>query len=171
MDTKHTFDIQWYGIQDAVLAEAYRQLHSVGKLDMERLTDKLHYETGKWKGRILAQGIFYQQLVNMDKAKAQQFADAAMHLRFEEPHHNQIPSLRWITMIEVLCAALVGLVIFTRTTMGWVELCFYPILSFVILHSAFTPYKDKKSKKAEDCLISTVVLQMKLMKEQLEIYL
>ena len=51
------FRSQWHDIHDIVLSEAKRQIKFNGKVDVQRLTEKLQKEIAKWPQGVLAQGM------------------------------------------------------------------------------------------------------------------
>lgn len=171
MNIREQFNTQWHGIEDVVLSEAKRQIKFHGKVDAERLTEKLNNETSKWKRGVLVQSVFYKVLCEQNTSKALLFAETAARFGFAEPRNNSLPSSWWVALVLLAHTAVMAVVLHTETNLGYVEQLFYPALTFVVLNAAVSPFKNKRRDDSANAIIVDLKRQMDGMKEQLEMHL
>lgn len=171
MDIREQFNTQWHGIEDVVLSEAQRQVKFHGKVDAGHLTEKLNAETSKWKRGVLVQGVFYKTLSEQNTSKALLFAESASRLSFTEPRNNSLPSSWWITALLLALAAVLAVVLNTKTNLNYIEQIFYPTLTFVVLNAIVSPYKNKRRDNSANAIIEDLRHQMEAMRKKLEMNL
>lgn len=171
MNIREQFNTQWHGIENVVLSEAQRQIKFHGKVDAERLTEKLNNETSRWKRGVLVQGVFYKALSEQNTSKALLFAETAARFRFTGPRNNSLPSSWWIVVVLLVLTVIMAVVLHTETNLGYVEQLFYPALTFIVLNAAACPYKNKRRDDSANAIIADLKYQMEGMKEQLERHL
>lgn len=171
MNILEQFNTQWHGIEDVVLSEAKRQIKFHGKVDAERLTEKLNNDTSKRKRGVLVQSVFYKALCEQNTSKALLFAETAARFRFAEPRNNSLPSSWWVALVLLALTAVMAVVLHTETNLGYVEQLFYPALTFVVLNAAVSHFKNKRRDDSANVIIVDLKRQMDGMKEQLEMHL
>ena len=165
------FRSQWHDIHDIVLSEAKRQIKFNGKVDVQRLTEKLQKEIAKWPQGVLAQGMWFQSFHNAAPDKALNFMTEAMEQSFIEPDNNKLPSNSWYFVLTFVLTGIVAWLLHTRTSMSLIEQCFYPTLFLVVLNTFNVSFRNKRIAKAEKMIITNISKQMSDMKLRLEKYI
>ena len=160
MELREQFNSQWHGIRDVVLSEAKRELTIHGRVDAERLTSKLHEETGRWQRGEFSQGLWYKEFLRRHPEKAALFAEKTQCIRLYEPANNKKPSNGWIYSLFVMIALALGFVLHYKTEMNMVEQIFYPILFFFVAKTAYVPVKDKRERKYIDGITDDLKAQL-----------
>lgn len=110
------FKSQWHDIHDIVLSEAKRQIRFNGKVDVQRLTDKMQKEIAKWPQGVLTQGMWFQSFHNADPDKALNFMTEAMEQSFQELDNNKLPSNGWFFVLAFVLTGIVVWLLHTRTS-------------------------------------------------------
>lgn len=162
------FKSQWHDIHDIVLSEAKRQIKFNGKVDVQRLTEKMQKEIAKWSQGVLAQGMWFQSFHNAAPNKAVNFMTEAMEQSFQEPDNNKLPSNGWFFVWAFVLTGLVALLLHTRTSLSLIEQCFYPTLFWVVLNTFNVSFKNMRIAKAEKTIITNISKQMADMEIRLE---
>ena len=165
------FRSQWHDIHDIVLSEAKRQIKFNGKVDVQRLTEKLQKEIAKWPQGVLAQGMWFQSFHNAAPDKALNFMTEAMEQSFIEPDNNKLPSNSWYFVLAFVLTGIVAWLLHSRTSMSLIEQCFYPTLFLVVLNTFNVSFRNKRIAKAEKMIITNISHQMLDMEISLEKYI
>lgn len=165
------FKRQWHDIHDIVLSEAKRQIKFNGKVDVQRLTEKMQKEIAKWPQGVLAQGMWFHSFHNAAPDKAVNFMAEAMEQSFKEPDNNKLPSNSWYFVLAFVLTGIVAWLLHTRANMGLIEQCFYPTLFLVVLNTLNVSFRNKRIAKAEKTIITNISKQMSDMKIRLEKYI
>ena len=165
------FRSQWHDIHDIVLSEAKRQIKFNGKVDVQRLTEKLQKEIAKWPQGVLAQGMWFQSFHNAAPDKALNFMTKAMEQCFIEPDNNKLPSNSWYFVLAFVLTGIVAWLLHSRTSMSLIEQCFYPTLFLVVLNTFNVSFRNKRIAKAEKMIITNISHQMLNMEISLEKYI
>ena len=165
------FKSQWHDIHDIVLSEAKRQIKFNGKVDVQRLTEKLQKEIAKWPQGVLAQGMWFQSFHNAAPDKALNFMTEAMEQSFIEPDNNKLPSNSWYFVLAFVLTGIVAWLLHSRTSMSLIEQCFYPTLFLVVLNTFNVSFRNKRIAKAEKMIITNISHQMLDMEISLEKYI
>ena len=154
------FRSQWHDIHDIVLSEAKRQIKFNGKVDVQRLTEKMQKEIAKWPQGVLAQGMWFQSFHNAAPDKALNFMTEAMEQCFIEPYNNKLPSNSWYFVLAFVLTGIVAWLLHSRTSMSLIEQCFYPTLFLVVLNTFNVSFRNKRIAKAEKMIITNISKQM-----------
>ena len=164
------FNAQWHGIRDVVLSEAKRQMAAGGKVDAQRLTAKLHEETSKWQHGVLARGVWFKAFMETKPEEATRFSVRTGTMSIHEPIKNKKPSNGWVYCLFLVLASLLGYVLHTETDMSVVEQVFYPVLSFVIMHTLYVPVRNRRMASFERRILNDINCQLDEMRQKLEQY-
>ena len=164
------FNAQWQGIRDVVLSEAKRQMAAGGKVEARLLTAKLHDETAKWKRGVLARGVWFKAFKETRPEEAARFAVKTETMYILDPIRNKKPSNGWVYFLIVVLASLLGYVLHTETDMSVVEQVFYPVLSFVIMHTLYVPVRNRRMASFERRILNDINCQLDEMRQKLEQY-
>jgi len=164
------FKSQWHDIHDIVLSEAKRQIKFNGKVDVQRLTEKMQNEIAKWPQGVLAQGMWFQSFHNAAPDKALGFMTEAMEQSIQEPD-NKLPSKSWYFVLAFVLTGIVAWLLHTRTNVSLIEQCFYLTLFLVVLNTFHVSFRNKRIAKAEKTIITNISKQMSDMEIRLEKYI
>ena len=164
------FNAQWHSIRDVVLSEAKRQMVAGGKVDARQLTAKLHEETAKWQRGVLARGVWFKAFKETRPEEAVRFAVKTETMYILDPIRNKKPSNGWVYFLIVVLASLLGYVLHTETDMSVVEQVFYPVLSFVIMHTLYVPVRNRRKASFERRVLDDIDHQLDDMRQELERY-
>lgn len=165
------FKSQWHDIHDIVLSEAKRQIKFNGKVDAQRLTEKVQKEIAKWPQGVLAQGMWFLNFHNAVPNKALEFMTEAMEQSFQEPSNNKLPSNGWFFVLAFLLTGIVAWLLHTQTSLSLIEQCFYPALFLVVLNTFNVSFRNRRVAKAEKTIIANISDQMADMEIRLEKYI
>ena len=87
-----------------------------------------------------------------------------------EPIKNKKPTNGWVYCLFVALASLLGYVLHTETDMSVVEQVFYPVLSFVIMHTLYVPVRNRRMASFERRILNDINCQLDELRQKLEQY-
>ena len=169
MEFKEQFNNRWHDIRNIILSEAKRQIKYCGKVDAAVLNERLREETGKWQRGVLSQGIWYRKFMNESPLNAAIFDKETEKLSLVvEPDKNKMPSKCLFYIVAIVMTAVLAYILYTTTELSIVELCFYPVLFFVIAHTLYVPFDNKRKEQAASEIIQEIDRQLEEMHRHLE---
>lgn len=168
MEFKKPFNDRWHDIRNIILSEAKRQIKYCGKVDAAVLNERLREETGKWQRGILSQGIWYRKFMDENPQNAAIFDKETEKLSLVEPNKNKMPSKRLFYIVAIVMTATLAYILYTATELSIVELCFYPVLFFVIVNTLYVPFDNKRKEQAASEIIQEIDRQLEEMYRTLE---
>lgn len=171
MELREQFNSQWHGIRDVVLSEAKRELMIHGRVDAERLTAKLHEETGRWQRGEFSQGLWYKEFRRRYPEEAVLFAEKAESTSLSAPPNNKMPSNGWVYSLFVVLALALGFVLHYKTEADIIEQIFYPMLFFFVAQTVYVPVKNKREKKYIDRITNDLRMQLDAVRRDLAIFI
>lgn len=168
MEFKQQFNDRWHDIRNIILSEAKRQIKYCGKVDAAVLSERLREETGKWQRGILSQGIWYRKFAEESPQNAAIFDKETEKLSLVEPDKNKMPNKRLFYIVAIVMTAALAYMLHTTTELSIVKLCFYPVLFFVIAHTLYVPFDNKRKEQAASEIIQEIDRQLEEMYRTLE---